>query len=206
MIKTVTTTDGINAIAFNEFFRYFWIKNNGDTTLYVSAYSNAAANADNTSKLDSGEMIRVENINDFNVYVVGAGTVEVHAQNEIDCPFKSNSKGGETIKTVNGIAPLNKNISLVQGDIPSGKNAYQLPFFVQAGTVTKANPTTVTFPVAYKTVPVVVCTANLTEDSSTSVSGSGYYFKTKVTKTGFTLYSYSASACDNINWVAFGEI
>ena len=206
MIKTVTTTDGINAIAFNEFFRYFWIKNNGDTTLYVSAYSNAAANADNTSKLDSGEMIRVENINDFNVYVVGVGTVEVHAQNEIDCPFKSNSKGGETIKTVNGIAPLNKNISLVQGDIPSGKNAYQLPFFVQAGTVTKASPMTVTFPVAYKTVPVVVCTPYLAEGSGTSTSGTNYYLKTKTTTTGITIYSASGGAFNGVNWVAFGEI
>ena len=186
MIKTVTTTDGINAIAFNEFFRYFWIKNNGDTTLYVSAYSNAAANADNTSKLDSGEMIRVENINDFNVYVVGVGTVEVHAQNEI--------------------APLNKNISLVQGDIPSGKNAYQLPFFVQAGTVTKASPMTVTFPVAYKTVPVVVCTPYLAEGSGTSTSGTNYYLKTKTTTTGITIYSASGGAFNGVNWVAFGEI
>lgn len=111
-----------------------------------------------------------------------------------------------TVKKVNSVEPVNGNVSLVQGDIPSGKNAYQLPFLVQAGTVTKASPMTVTFPVAYKTAPVVVCTANLTEDSSTSLSGSGYYFKTKVTKTGFTLYSYSTSACDNINWVAFGEV
>ena len=111
-----------------------------------------------------------------------------------------------TVKKVNDVEPVNGNVSLVQGDIPSGKNAYQLPFFVQAGTVTKANPMTVTFPVAYKTAPVVVCTANLTESSGTTVSGSGYYLKTKVTKTGFTLYSSAATGYDNANWVAFGEV
>ena len=91
-------------------------------------------------------------------------------------------------------------------NLPDGTTYHKVPFLVQAGKVTKASPVTVTFPVAYKTAPVVVCTPNLTEGSSTSLSGSGYYFKTKVTKTGFTLYSYSTSAYDNINWVAFGEV
>ena len=91
-------------------------------------------------------------------------------------------------------------------NLPDGTTYHKVPFLVQAGTVTKASPVTVTFPVAYKTAPVVVCTANLTEDSSTTVSGSGYYFKTKVTKTGFTLYSNSTSGYDNANWVAFGEV
>ena len=111
-----------------------------------------------------------------------------------------------TVKKVNGVEPVNGNVSLVQGDIPSGKNAYQLPFLVQAGTVTKASPMTVTFPVAYKTAPVVVCTPYLAEGSGTSTSGSNYYFKTMTTTTGITIYSASGGAYDGVNWVAFGEV
>ena len=95
MIKTVTTTDGINTVAFHEFFRYFWIKNIGDTTVYVSAYSDVSANVDDTAKIDPGEVVRIDNVNDYNVYVSGAGMVEIHAQNEIDCSFKVSKKGGD---------------------------------------------------------------------------------------------------------------
>ena len=110
------------------------------------------------------------------------------------------------MKRVNGIEPMNGNVSLVQGDIPSGKNAYQLPFLVQAGKVTRASTMTVTFPVAYKTAPVVVCTAYLAEGSGTSTSGTNYYLKTLTTTTGITIYSPTGGAYDGVNWVAFGEV
>lgn len=89
IIKTVTTVAGTNIISFPEFMRYFWVKNIGTTSVYVSACSNAAANTEGTAKINSGECVRVDNVDDVNVYVVGKGMVEVHAQNEADCPFKS---------------------------------------------------------------------------------------------------------------------
>ena len=94
IIKTVSTTNGINTISFDEFMRYFWIKNIGTTTVYASAYSNAVENADGTAKIDPGESVRVDNVDNVNIYIVGAGSVEIHAQNEIDCPFKVGLKGG----------------------------------------------------------------------------------------------------------------
>ena len=95
MIKTVTTTAGVNTIAFPEFFKYFWIKNIGDTTVYASAFADVSAGVDNTSVINSGEAVCIENVDDDNVYISGAGSVEIHAQNNPDCPFKVAPKGGE---------------------------------------------------------------------------------------------------------------
>ena len=95
MIKTVTTTTGVNTVTFPEFFKYFWIKNIGDTTVYASAFANVSAGVDNTSVIKSGDTVCVENIDNDNVYISGEGSVEIHAQNYADCPFKVGGKGGE---------------------------------------------------------------------------------------------------------------
>ena len=206
-VTTVELTAGTpQTIEFSGAYPYYWVNNMSGSEVYA-ALSTPEADSDGTYTIAAGSQLRISG-GAFNtkLNLLGSGKVQVIASAIASCPFKPAQGGGDTVKKVNDVEPVNGNVSLVQGDIPSGKNAYQLPFLVQAGTVTKASPMTVTFPVAYKTAPVVVCTANLTEDSSTSLSGSGYYFKTKVTKTGFTLYSYSTNACDNINWVAFGEV
>ena len=96
MIKTVTTTTGVNTVTFPEFFKYFWIKNIGDTTVYASAFANVSAGVDNTSTIKSGDTVCVENIDNDNVYISGEGSVEIHAQNYADCPFKAGGKGGES--------------------------------------------------------------------------------------------------------------
>ena len=95
MIKTVTTTAGVNTVAFPEFFKYFWIKNTGDTTVYASAYKNVSPAADNSSVINSGDAVCIENVDDNNVYISGAGSVEIHAQEYPDCSFKVAPKGGE---------------------------------------------------------------------------------------------------------------
>lgn len=95
MIKTVITTTGVNTVTFPEFFKYFWIKNIGDTTVYASAFADVGAGVDNTSIIKSGDTVCVENIDNDNVYISGEGSVEIHAQNYADCPFKIGGKGGE---------------------------------------------------------------------------------------------------------------
>ena len=95
MIKTVTTTTGVNTVTFPEFFKYFWIKNIGDTTVYASAYSNVSAGVDNTSVINSGDAVCIENVDNNSVYISGAGSVEIHAQDIPDCSFKVAPKGGE---------------------------------------------------------------------------------------------------------------
>lgn len=95
MIKTVATTAGVNTVTFPEFYKYFWIKNTGDTTVYASAYSNVSAGVDNTCVINSGDAVCIENVDNNSVYISGAGSVEIHAQDIPDCSFKAGGKGGE---------------------------------------------------------------------------------------------------------------
>ncbi len=94
MIKTVATTAGVNTVTFPEFYKYFWIKNTGDTTVYASAYSNVSAGVDNTCVINSGDAVCIENVDSNSVYISGAGSVEIHAQDIPDCSFKAGAKGG----------------------------------------------------------------------------------------------------------------
>ena len=95
MIKTVTTTAGVNTVTFPEFFKYFWIKNIGDTTVYASAFADVSAGVDNSSVINAGDAVCIDNVDNNDVYISGAGSVEIHAQNNPDCPFKVGGKGGE---------------------------------------------------------------------------------------------------------------
>ena len=95
MIKTVTTTSGVNTVTFPEFTKYFWIRNIGDTAVYVSAYNNVSPNVDNSSVVNSGEVVRVDNVDNPKVYVYGESTLEIHAIDDPNCPFKLGAKGGE---------------------------------------------------------------------------------------------------------------
>ena len=98
MIRTITTAAGVNKVEFSVFWRYFWVRNIGNTELYVSARCTIAPNADCTAKLNAGECVRVDNWDDNNVYILGAGKVEIHAEDFPDCPFKIGVKGGGTVE------------------------------------------------------------------------------------------------------------
>lgn len=93
-IKTVATIDGVNTVDFgNTPDRYYWIKNIGATTVHVSGQSNISAGGDGVSKIDAGEVVMIEDY-DSKIYVLGAGTVEIHETNVAFCPFKLAKKGG----------------------------------------------------------------------------------------------------------------
>lgn len=95
-IKTVTTVSGVNTVDFgNTADKFYWVKNIGDTTVYVSANLNIAAGADGVAELAAGEVVLLEDYNS-KVYVLGAGKVEIHEQDITDCPFKKIAKGGDT--------------------------------------------------------------------------------------------------------------
>lgn len=96
MIKTVTTTAGVNTVLFDEFKRYFWIRNIGENVVYASAYKNVSPAADNSSVMNSGDIVRVDNVDNPDVYIYGESTVEVHATDEPNCPFKVGGKGGDS--------------------------------------------------------------------------------------------------------------
>ena len=94
MIKTVTTGSGINKIKFDRFYRYFWIKNVGTTDVTVSALSTISENGDDTAKITSGDCCMIENYDNNSVYILGESTVEIHANDLPNCPFKISVKGG----------------------------------------------------------------------------------------------------------------
>ena len=89
-IKTVTTADGINVVDFgNTINEYYWFRNLGDTTIYVSNKEDFKAGDDGVSELTvKGDITNIESF-DGKVYILGAGKVEIHNTDSKLPPFKS---------------------------------------------------------------------------------------------------------------------
>lgn len=87
-IKTITTADGINTVDFGDYSsRFYWFRNLGDSTLYVSAKPDPIAGGDDVSELPPKSSTSVETTAGV-VYVLGAGKVEVHNVDSKICPTK----------------------------------------------------------------------------------------------------------------------
>ena len=100
-IKTVTTVNGVNPIYFGDYApRFYWFRNLGDTTLYVSAKPNPIAGGDDVSELLPNSSTSIET-DEGEVYILGAGKVEIHNTDSKFCPFRSIhvSGGGNKIIT-----------------------------------------------------------------------------------------------------------
>lgn len=122
------------------------------------------------------------------------------------------------LKTINGTSPTNGNIDLTQSLIPSDSTAYQMPYYIQSGTVTVTTSiragASITFPKAFKSTPLLALAG-----PSSIISGSSNPSPVIVTygnlsSTGFTLYpygtssgSYNSNAMQGVaRWIAFGKI
>ena len=92
MIKNLTTGATEQAFTFDS-CQYLWVKNTGDSTVYISPYSNIVAGADNVATLVSGDAVRIPAPAN-KLYTLGQGTLAVHAINTEESPFKSTGKGG----------------------------------------------------------------------------------------------------------------
>lgn len=87
-IKTVTTVEGINSVDFGgNASRFYWFKNLGDSTLYVSAKPNMIAGGDDVSELPPKSSTAIETTAGV-VYVLGTGKVEIHNTDSKFCPTK----------------------------------------------------------------------------------------------------------------------
>ena len=103
-VKTIMTAAGVNEIDFGNdgsqsTAHFYWLKNLGSSTLYVSVNPNPVAEKDDVAELPAKGAVSVET-DEGKVYVLGAGKVEIHRTNSKFCPFEwasSGSGGGGTI-------------------------------------------------------------------------------------------------------------
>ena len=96
-IKTITTAAGVNEIDFGNdssqsTAHFYWLKNLGDSTLYVSANPNPIAEKDDVAELPAKGAVSVET-DEGKIYILGAGKVEIHRTNSKFCPFDWQSSG-----------------------------------------------------------------------------------------------------------------
>ena len=96
-VKTITTAAGVNEIDFGNdssqsTAHFYWLKNLGDSILYVSANPNPIAEKDDVAELPAKGAVSVET-DEGKIYVLGAGKVEIHRTNSKFCPFDWQSSG-----------------------------------------------------------------------------------------------------------------
>ena len=88
-IKTITTADGVNAVDFGSGAnRYYWFRNLGTTTVYVSGNADISADADGVAELAAGDSVCIETLGG-KVYVLGAGKVVIHNTGDKFPPFRN---------------------------------------------------------------------------------------------------------------------
>jgi|GEM_PF-3097184 len=119
-------------------------------------------------------------------------------------------------RTVNGLEPVNGDISIVQGDIPSGKGSYRFPFYMESGTLafTSANfpnkGIAVTFPKKFKSPPLII--ASVTSFDSVTIKYPASVNYADLTEEGvvFVMWGITSNNITNnlsgtVNWIALGE-
>lgn len=113
-IKTITSVDGVNAVDFGSAAsRFYWFKNIGTTTVYVSGDPDITAGGDGVAELAAGGSVCIETLGG-KVYVLGAGKVQIHNTGDKFCPFKSapvSSGGGVSVEIGNRIDPKQTDVS-----------------------------------------------------------------------------------------------
>ncbi len=135
--------------------------------------------------------------------------------NDADAVIKAWS-GLNTVKTVNGIAPIGGNAALTQSDIPSDGKAYQMPYYVQGGTLSGGQQInsgcSVTFERKYKTKPLVFAFVRMNYSSSLHSLSANVI---DLTESGMTVkawyvgdYRYTNNLPDTaeVSWIALGEL
>ena len=92
-IKTVTTESTETAITFTDFYPYVWLRNYGETDVLVSAYPDIVSGEDEVAVLKAASAICVPAQSE-SVYVLGATTIEAHAQDYDASPWTASGGNG----------------------------------------------------------------------------------------------------------------
>ena len=122
-----------------------------------------------------------------------------------------------TVTSVNGKAPSGGNVTLTQSDIPSDGTAYQMPFYVQSGTLTVGKSALdgigITFPRAFTAAPLVIFGTAVNPSYARYPTIASY---NNLTNKGFTLIALRAGGSGAstipdaapcvVNWVALGQL
>ena len=221
MVKTVTlAADTPQKVTFEGTYPYYWIDNKTASGVYASV-GVPEADADGTYTVAAGSQMRISGgVGNDGITLLGEGKVQIVASAIAACPFKSASGGGG-IKFINGLAATDGEVKLTQSLIPSDGTAYQMPYFVQSGTVTidrsAINGIGITFPVKYKSAPLVLISSQ-PDVSSSATSSTSYYPSIvnvrEVTAEDFKLFAWGSASRPSeqlayahpANWIAFGEL
>lgn len=101
-IKTITTGASEQEVIFDKFnflkgakdTIYVWVRNFGENDIYMSDRSGIVADGDDVIKLSAGSVGMVTTAVDNKIYILGASTLECHAQFFAECPFRGVGSGG----------------------------------------------------------------------------------------------------------------
>lgn len=115
-IKTISTVAGVNEIDFGNdssqsTAHFYWFRNLSDSTLYVSAKPNPVPEKDDVAELPAKGAASIET-DEGKVYILGAGTVEIHNTNSKFCPFELpsiGSGGGSSITIDSALSETSRN-------------------------------------------------------------------------------------------------
>lgn len=121
------------------------------------------------------------------------------------------------VKKINGIVPTEGEVKLTQSLIPSDGVAYQMPYYVQSGTMTVGKSALegigITFPRAFTAAPLVIFGTAVNPSYARYPAIASY---NNLTNKGFTLIALRAGGSGAnaipdaapcvVNWVALGQL
>lgn len=120
------------------------------------------------------------------------------------------------VRTVNGLEPVDGDVSVVQGDIPSGKGSYRFPFYMESGTLafTSANfpdkGIAVTFPQKFKSPPLIIASVTSFDSGTIKYPASVNYSGLTEEGVDFVIWGIVSGSITNnisgtVHWIALGE-
>ncbi len=122
--KTITLTGAETTVRFDRNYPYFWVRNPGDSDVYMSVKPGIAPDADGVVTVPAGGGACSGNVSQVDtLYFLGSGKVEVSPQDHAVCPFfKAGGKGGD-VEPSGGLSVGGRNY-VRNGNFADGLNGW----------------------------------------------------------------------------------